>query len=204
MKYDLLLADPPWSFKTRGKSTSGRTPDEHYPCLTHDQLIELGVLIEPMLKTNAALFLWCPYRSTPAALDVMEAWGFVFKTEAWVWVKKSKRDFHQIAMGLGYYTRNVSEICWLGVRGQMLVQDKGVPAYIESHRLEYSQKPTLQYEYIERLYPRRKFRNRLELFATPSGYGSRFAHHWDALGDEIDGKDIFEALLDMKDGKEKS
>lgn len=194
LKFSVLLVDPPWHFKTRGKTVGGRTPQEHYDSLTIEQLIELGLLIDPLMKKDSVLFLWIPYRSTPGGLAVMETWGFEFRTLAWVWVKRSMSDFSKIAMGLGYYTRNCSEACWIGVRGNMPVKDKSVPQYMESHRLDYSQKPTLQYDFIERLYPSSLYPNKLELFATNNGIGSRNRYGWKATGLALDGKDVFESL----------
>ena len=44
----------------------------------------------------------------------MEAWGFTYKTAAFVWVKKNRKQGGNF-MGLGAYTRANAEVCLLGV-----------------------------------------------------------------------------------------
>ena len=189
MKFDVILADPPWEFKPRGRSIGGRTPQEHYPVMTMEDLKQLGPAVEKVSARNCTLFLWGTWRSLPDCLRVINWWGFTYRTEAWVWVKMIK-DGSRPAIGTGYYTRNVSEYCLMGVRGKMPVDDRGIPAAILSPRREYSVKPWEQYAMIEALYPGT---HKLELFATKQQSG------WTSLGLSIDERDIREALADVAD-----
>lgn len=104
--------------------------------------------------------------------------------------EKTTKDGSAPKMGTGYYTRNVSEYCLIGVRGKMPVDDHGVPAIIQAYSLGHSQKPWEQYAMIDLLYPGTR---KLELFATKRQPG------WDSLGLNIDGLDIGEALADVAD-----
>ena len=51
------------------------------------------------------------------ALDVIDAWGFTYKTVAFNWVKQNKNGAG-LFMGLGNWTRSNSEICLLAVKGK--------------------------------------------------------------------------------------
>lgn len=73
--------------------------------------------IDAIAGKDSILFLWATFPMLLEALKVMEAWGFIFKTVAFVWVKqnKSKQGFF---FGLGHWTRSNAEICLLGVKGR--------------------------------------------------------------------------------------
>jgi N6-adenosine-specific RNA methylase IME4 len=188
-KYDVILADPPWHFKVWSEETgSGRSASQHYPTMSMRDILELPV--SELAAENCALFLWTTWPMIFEAPKIMSAWGFTYRTEAWLWVKPRKDYLPQKitvgshiildsdwAMGLGYYTRANSEPCLLAVRGRMPVQDRGVLALITSPRREHSQKPDEQYAKIERLYPGMRY---LELFARSKRPG------WDAWGNEVE------------------
>ena len=55
------------------------------------------------------LFMWATFPMLREALDVIEAWGFSYKTVAFNWVKQN-RNGTGIFMGLGNWTRSNSEI----------------------------------------------------------------------------------------------
>lgn len=172
MAYSVILADPPWSFRTYSDKGTGRSPS--YPTLTAEQLAALPV--GELVGDNAALFLWCCwpsiFRDVPA---VLQAWGFSYRACAFIWIK-ANRGGAGIFRGLGYYTRANSEPCLLAVRGSMPVSDRSISQVIYSPVRRHSQKPAEQYERIERLYPDREY---LELFAREKRPG------WSSWGNEI-------------------
>jgi len=175
-QYDVILADPPWSFDVWNKDTgNGRSPISHYPTMTIDELCSLP--IKEFASDNCALFLWCVWPSifefVPPLLD---AWGFAYKTKAFTWIKSQKSGFG-FFMGMGYYARANDEPCLLAVKGKMPVVDKGVLSIIYSPIREHSRKPDEQYAKIERLYPNMNY---LELFARRKRPG------WDSWGNEIE------------------
>lgn len=194
-RYDVLLADPPWSYRVWSGQKS-RTSDAHYRTLSTETIAELP--ISRIAADDAALFLWSTPPAIQEALRVVEAWGFRYKTFAFVWVKHDKHprghakavdkpliyragELYGASFGLGHYTRANAEICLLGIRGRMPVADKGVSQLIVSQRRDHSWKPDEQYDCIERLYPTS---TRLELFARRRRSG------WDALGLDLDGRDV--------------
>lgn len=147
-QYDVILADPPWEYdiNTRG------SPDEHYAVMKDDAIQNLKV---PAADSSAILFLWATMPKLREALDVMEAWGFEYRTGA-AWYKDK--------IGTGYYFRGQFELLLLGVKGKgigVLAEADRPSSVIIAPRKEHSQKPDEVYEIIERMYPGRKY---IELF----------------------------------------
>jgi N6-adenosine-specific RNA methylase IME4 len=63
--------------------------------------------VSELAADNCALFLWATDPLLPRALELIQAWGFEYKTVAFYWVKlysaaKHDADFFT---GLGYWTR---------------------------------------------------------------------------------------------------
>ncbi len=173
--YDVILADCPWAFEVWNPANGhGRSPEAHYPTMTTRELCALP--IGSLAAKNCALFLWACwpsiFRDVPA---VLSAWGFEYRTCAFVWVK-AKRNGFGFHFGMGHYTRANTEPCLLAVRGSMPVTDKGVSQLIYSPVMEHSRKPDEQYGKIEALYPGKRY---LELFARRKHSG------WDSWGNEV-------------------
>lgn len=173
-KFDVILADPPWHYKTWGvESKESRSAEKHYPVMSIDEIAALDV--GSLVGKNAALFIWITWPILYETREVIEAWGFEYKTIAWVWVKAKKSGFGFFT-GLGYYTRANTEPCLLATRGKMTVEDRSIQALIYSPIRQHSQKPFEQYRKIEALYPGKKY---LELFARRRQPG------WAVWGNEV-------------------
>ncbi len=178
VKFDVILADPPWHFRNYSADAPGmlhnraRGANRHYPTMTTKDI----ALLDIPAKDNAALFLWACWPLLPDALEVMQGWGFDYKSLAWVWVK-AKRSGFGFFTGMGYYTRANSEPCLLGIRGTLPAKAaRDVLAVIYSPVREHSRKPDEQYGKIERLYPEAR---KLELFARRPREG------WSVWGNEV-------------------
>jgi len=171
--YDVILADPPWDFKTYSVKGLGRSPK--YDKLSIEDICRLDV--STVANDNSVLFLWVTWPFLFHAKQVMEAWGFFYSTNAWVWVKLIK-DGSRPRIGKGYTTRKSTEVCLYGRRGRIVVADRSVSDLIcESWRKE-SGKPIQQYENIAKLFPGTK---RLELFAR-----NKYDFTWDVWGNEVE------------------
>lgn len=181
-KYNIILCDPPWSFKVWDEPTgSGRSQSSHYPTMTLDDLKALP--IKDIAEKDCALFLWATYPNLPQALEVGTAWGFKFKTVAFTWVKKTKHGKDHV--GLGYWTRANPEILILFTRGTPKRINKSVRNLQYGPVGRHSEKPFLFHNRILELMGDLP---RAELFARQRRYG------WDCYGNEIDGLDIRDAL----------
>jgi N6-adenosine-specific RNA methylase IME4 len=151
--YGAILADPPWTFVTRALSGKGRSAEQHYPCMTVEDIKRLPVA--HAAGRHAALFLWVPDPHLKFGLQVMEAWGFEYKTVAFTWVKLNKKSPGYFT-GMGYWTRKNPEMCLFGTRGRYGAPNrlhKDVRQLIVTPRREHSRKPDEVYQRITRLLP---------------------------------------------------
>jgi N6-adenosine-specific RNA methylase IME4 len=163
--FPLIYADPPWRFETFTPAGGGRSPDQKYPTLSDDEIIDFAIDGRPMREIahkTAALFLWCTSSNIPLALDVMRAWGFVFKASA-VWDKGIQ--------GMGLIFRNWHEVILYGSRGDMPGPVFVPPSIFRFARGEHSVKPPEIRQAIEQMYPDYLEPARLELFARGSVEG---------------------------------
>ena len=99
-KYSIIYADPPWAYRTYSKKGQGRSAESHYPtmCIEDIKALPIGELA----AKDCALFLWITFPCLCEALEVLTAWGFSYKTVAFVWVKQNrKNDDLFTGMGIG-------------------------------------------------------------------------------------------------------
>lgn len=124
----IVYADPAWQYKNAGRGAAAN----HYATMPVEEICALPVA--QLAAPDAVLFLWGTYALTPEALQVIDAWGFKFKTLAFDWVKytaKNKEHF-----GLGKWTRGNPEPCWLGVRGNWPRRvDAGVRQLVNTYEI---------------------------------------------------------------------
>jgi N6-adenosine-specific RNA methylase IME4 len=180
-KFDVIYADPPWTFRTWSNEGKDRSPEKHYDCMSLADIRALPV--SDIAADNCALFLWVTDPLLPEGLKLMEAWGFKFKTIAFVWAKLNKsapptlwteRDFFT---GLGYWTRANPELCLLGTRGKPKRVSKAVRRLVVSPRREHSRKPDEIAEKIDDLMGRDT--SKIELFARTGRTG------WTTWGNDV-------------------
>lgn len=182
-KFATVLADPPWQFQNR----TGKMAPEHkrlarYPTMTLQEIKDLPV--EAIVTDTAHLYLWVPNALLAEGLQVMEHWGFTYKTNL-IWYK-IRKDGGPDRRGVGFYFRNVTEMILFGVRGKnarTLQPGRSQENIISSQKREHSRKPDEQYEIIEACSPGPY----LELFARGPrkgwfGWGNQaqeYAPNWD-------------------------
>lgn len=119
--------------------------------------------------------MWATFPMLKEALEVVEAWGFVYKTVAFNWVKQNKSG-EGLFMGLGNWTRSNSEICLLAVKGKPKRVNASVRSVILSPVQRHSQKPA---EARDRIVDLMGDLPRIELFARETAPG------WDSWGNEV-------------------
>ena len=64
--------------------------EKHYPTMSISDLCALPVA--DIAAVDSALFLWATFPQLPAALKLIRAWGFTYKTIAFLWLKKNKKS----------------------------------------------------------------------------------------------------------------
>ncbi len=174
-RFSTILADPPWRFQNR----TGKVAPEHrrlsrYCTMTVQEICDLPVSAHA--ESPSHLYLWVPNALLPAGLEVMQAWGFTYKTNL-VWYKVRK-DGGPDGRGVGFYFRNVTELLLFGVRGRMRTLDPGRRQVnlFSTRKREHSRKPREVYSLIEDCSPGPY----LELFAREAVEG------WTCWGDEVE------------------
>jgi N6-adenosine-specific RNA methylase IME4 len=179
-RYQVIYADPPWTFATYSHKGKGRNAEAYYDCMSLPDIKTMPV--GDWAARDCVLLLWTTDPLLPTAFEVIAAWGFTYKTVGFYWAKLNKhaaasvytdRDFFT---GLGFWTRANPEICLLATRGHPKRRRADVKKLIVSPRREHSRKPDEAYERIEALCEGPY----LELFARSARPG------WDRWGAESD------------------
>lgn len=173
-KYQIIYADPPWSFKTYSKKGNGRSPSQHYKLMNKADIQKLP--IENISDKNCILFLWATPPCLEEALELIKVWGFTYKTIAFNWVKKNKKTPSWF-WGLGFWTRSNSEICLLATKGKISRVSKSVHSVVDTPIQRHSQKPD---EVRKRIVQLMGNLPRIELFAREKTPG------WDVWGNEVE------------------
>ena len=87
--------------------------------------------VADLAAPDSALFLWATFPQLPEALRLIEAWGFTYKSVAFVWLKKNKKADSWF-YGLGFWTRGNAEICLLATKGHPKRQAANIHQFIIS------------------------------------------------------------------------
>jgi N6-adenosine-specific RNA methylase IME4 len=148
-KFATVLADPPWQFMNRtGKMAPEHKRLQRYPTMPLEEIKNLSV--SAIAKDTAHLYLWVPNALITEGLQVMDSWGFTYKTNL-IWYK-IRKDGGPDRRGVGFYFRNVTEMILFGVRGKnarTLQAGRSQENIISSCKREHSRKPDEQYKLIE-------------------------------------------------------
>jgi N6-adenosine-specific RNA methylase IME4 len=134
----VIYADPAWQFKVYSGKGKQRSAERHYDTQMLDAIKSLPVA--PLAAKDCTLFLWCVWPELQGALDVIKAWGFEYKTAAFVWVKQNRKG-EGLFTGMGYHTRANTEACLLATRGSPTRDAKNVHQVIFTPVLRHSEKP---------------------------------------------------------------
>lgn len=175
LSYDLLMADPPWSFENWSDKGEAKNAKAKYECMPIERIKALPV--GHLAARDALCVLWATNPMLPHALSVLSAWGFSFKTAAH-WVKRTKTG--KIAFGTGYILRCAGEPILIGSVGEPITA-RNVRSIIEGPVREHSRKPDEAFAWAESLMPNAR---RVELFSRASRPG------WDAWGNETGKFDV--------------
>jgi N6-adenosine-specific RNA methylase IME4 len=173
IKAGAILVDAPIAFATWSRKGEGRSPQNHYRCLSFDELA--AIPMAGAAADDCFLFSWIPLRSAFLVKPLMRAWGFNFSGAAFAWAKLNPSGVGWF-MGGGYGTRHNVEIRWLGRRGSPKRKSAGVRELIVAPRRQHSRKPDESHDRIEALCDGPY----LEVFARARRPG------WVCIGDQLD------------------
>jgi transcriptional activator, adenine-specific DNA methyltransferase len=148
--------------------------ENHYPTMSIDELCALSVA--ELAAKDSALFMWATFPQLPEALRLISAWGFTYKSVAFVWLKKNRRADSWF-YGLGFWTRANAEICLLATKGHPKRQAADIHQFIISPIEAHSKKPD---ETRDKIVALMGDLPRVELFARQTSPG------WDVWGNEVE------------------
>ena len=181
--YDIIYADPPWDYNGKVQYDKSCIKTENvgfernifissaifkYPTL---KLLELKKLnVKSIAADDSLLFMWTTGPQLAHAVELGQAWGFEYKTIAFVWDKMVHNP--------GRYTLSQTEQCLVFKRGRIPTPRgaRNVRQLIHCPRGEHSEKPDEVIEGITKMFP---LQRKIELFARKNYKG------WDNWGLEI-------------------
>jgi len=196
-KFDIIYADPPWDYngKLQFDKTS-KSAEEidlsrnifissasfKYPTLKIAELIKIPV--HKIANDDCLLFMWTSNPHLAQAIELGKAWGFEYRTVAFVWDKMSHNP--------GKYTLSNCELCLVFKRGRIPAPRgaRNIRQLVRSPRKEHSEKPTEVIEAITKMFPTQE---RIELFARRETTG------WSVWGLDIIMKNNAAQTLDSHD-----
>ena len=202
-KFDIIYADPPWHYNGKlqfDKSSKGVDRIDlsrkifissavfKYPTLKTSELMRIP--IHEIAKDDCLLFMWTSNPHLAQAIELGEAWGFEYKTVAFVWDKMNHNP--------GQYTLSNCELCLLFKRGR-IPKPRGarnIQQLVRCPRRKHSEKPIEVIQAIEKMFPTQE---RIELFARRKTTG------WSVWGLEVPkGTEVTEhkCCISIKDQEE--
>jgi ParB/RepB/Spo0J family partition protein len=161
--FDVITIDPPWQYGNRADDSSHRASNP-YPSMSIDEIKAIDVAGRAC--EDCVLWMWTTNAHIPHAFDIVEGWGFTYKTML-TWVKDR--------MGTGDWLRGKTEHCLLAIRGKPVLALTNQTTAINGPLRKHSQKPEEFYQLIESLCPGSK----LEMFSREKREG------WASHGNEI-------------------
>lgn len=182
-KYQVIYADPPWDYGGKMQYDKTTIKGENigfekkiflssagfkYPTLKLKQLKTLDV--KSIADDDCILFMWTTGPQLANSVELGEAWGFEYKTVAFVWDKMIHNP--------GRYTLSQTEFVLVFKKGK-IPQPRGarnVRQMVAVPRGKHSEKPIEVIKGITKMFPQQ---DKIELFAR-NNFGG-----WDNWGLEV-------------------
>lgn len=182
-KYQVIYADPPWDYggKMQYDKSSIKTENTgfekdifissasfKYPTLKLKELKQLD--ISSIADNDCLLFMWATGPQMANAIELGEAWGFEYKTVAFVWDKMVHNP--------GRYTLSQTEFVLAFKKGKFPSPRgaRNMKQLVQVHRSKHSEKPLEVADRITKMFPTQ---GKIELFARKRVDG------WDSWGLEV-------------------
>jgi N6-adenosine-specific RNA methylase IME4 len=146
LSYDVIVADPPWRFRTWGEHNQAKSASRHYSLMTLPEIKALPV--GQLAQADCLLLLWTTgwAVATGQAQEVIRAWGFSPKSEI-VWNKRTKAG--KTRMGTGYWARSMHEPILLASIGKPR-KFSAFPSAFDGVAREHSRKPDEFYTLVDK------------------------------------------------------
>lgn len=170
LHYGLIHADPAYHQETYSDLGKGRSPKYDTMNLADIKAMPVMDLAAP----DCLLAMWTTNPHLEQAFDILDAWGFIYSTVGFVWVKTydlfgaqahrldllsaaiEAEDYDALTdaicpIGMGYWTRQNPELCLLARHNAPLRLAKDIRTTIIAPVREHSRKPDQAMARLERL-----------------------------------------------------
>lgn len=176
-RYHIIYADPPWQFGSKAYQDSGRDFDKlekHYDTMTIQDIKNLPV--QNISEKDCICFMWVTDAFLKEGIEVLESWGFKYKTIGFNWIKKYASG--EFCVNFAPWTLKSWEVCLIGIKGSMgkYKTSNNVRGLMLEERTEHSKKPNETRKRIEEMFSNS---SKIELFARQKVEG------WDCWGNEV-------------------
>lgn len=190
-RFGVIYADIPRHFHVHSDITGmDRAPENHYPTMTFQQLVDLPV--QDIAADDCILVFWSTAASLIDDLEIMAEWGFVvfrpreagrLRRDVLIDGKwcvgdlpggaqpyRSMQVWDKVNMGLGYWFRDQHEFILVGARGNVVPPAQGTQdrSLFSEKKGEHSAKPKCVADMIDRHWPTIP---KIELFARDARPG---------------------------------
>lgn len=160
-KHQVILADPEWPDETWSDNGKDRSPENHYPTSTIEEIAARPV--GDIAADDALMVMWITSRhlAIGSHLPVLRSWGFE---------PRALLFWDKVVAGNGRWSRNRVEIVVIAVRGTMPAPAPGTQweDLIPEMKTQHSAKPDWLHRWVEDFYPGTK---RIELNARTAREG---------------------------------
>ena len=181
-KYQIIYADPPWSYNDKMNGHSFSLDHEY---ITQDLNWIKNLSVQDITAKDCVLFMWVVNPILPEAFEVIDAWGFKYKTVAFCWQKITNKGTY--ISNLGRWTMGNIELCLLATKGSPKRITKNIKQLVISERTEHSKKPDIVRKRIVELMGDLP---RIELFTRGNREKDMFEFNkfegWDLWGNEVE------------------
>jgi len=168
-KFDIIYADPPWDYGGKLQFDKSSKSAENidfarnifissavfkYPTLKLNELVQIP--IHQIANDDCLLFMWTTSPHLVHAIELGNAWGFEYRTVAFVWDKMVHNP--------GKYTLSNCELCLVFKHGRIPTPRgaRNIQQLVREPRGKHSEKPLAVMQNIEKMFPTQ---TRIELFA---------------------------------------
>lgn len=164
-KFRIFYADPPWKYGDERSGMGGAV--DQYSLMDLEDIKSMPVA--ELAEDNAVLFMWGTAPLMREAFEVMDGWGFQYKTNI-IWNK--------VRPNLGNYTSVRHELLFIATKGSCTPDTNIRPNSVQTIERtgRHSEKPEEFRQIVESLYT---YGNKIELFARKQSTG------WEVYGNEI-------------------
>lgn len=103
MKFDVIHADPPWRYDDKSRNRGGA--ERHYKTMSLEELKAMNVA--DYAAKNSCLLMWTTGPQLADSIELMRSWGFQYRTFGFVWVKRSKNHWFNVARRIRQHLRGM-------------------------------------------------------------------------------------------------